>query len=60
MESEDYEIKEDKPDQLLSRILVAIVCIYKHEDQLRRTTLCVRTRFAKCQCKCGGILEHLL
>ena len=60
MESEDYERKVDTPDEFLARILDAAACIKKHEDQLRRTTLDVRTRVAKCIEIGGGILEHLL
>jgi hypothetical protein len=40
--------KEDTRDQLLSRILDAADRIKKGEDQLRRTTRCLRIRMAKC------------
>jgi hypothetical protein len=60
VESEDYERKVDAPDELLARILDAAACVKKHEDQLGRTTLDVRTRVAKCFEIGGGIFEHLL
>jgi len=60
MESEDYERKVDTPDELLARILDAAASMKKHEDQLRRTTLGVRTRVAKCTETEVGIFENLL
>jgi hypothetical protein len=50
----------DKQDELLARILDAAASINKREDQLRRTTLDLRTRVAKCTDVGGGILENLL
>jgi len=36
--------KKDKRDELIARILDAAACIKKREEQLRRTTLVLRTR----------------
>ena len=47
-------------DELLARILDAAVRITKREDQLRLTTLDLRTRVANCIQVDGGIFEHLL
>jgi hypothetical protein len=38
LKSEVYKTKADTPDELLARILDAVGCINKREDQLRRTT----------------------
>jgi hypothetical protein len=52
--------KVDTRYQLLARILDAAARIKKREDQLRRTTRDLRTRFAKWTGVDGGTLEHLL
>ena len=56
MKSEVYKRKVDTSDELLARILVAAARIKKREDQLRRTTRDLRTRFARCIEVDGGIL----
>jgi hypothetical protein len=48
MNSEVYGRMVDTPGELLARTLDAAGYIEKHEDQLRRTTLDIRTRVAKC------------
>jgi hypothetical protein len=48
MKSEFYKISVDTRDELLARILDAAARIKKLEDQLRRTTLDIRTRVTKC------------
>jgi len=50
--------KVDTRDELLARILHAITRTKKREDQLRRTTRDLYTRFAKCTEDGGGIFEH--
>jgi hypothetical protein len=57
MKGEVYKRKVDTPGELLARILDAIACIKKSEDQLRRTTRDLRTRAAKCAETDGGILK---
>jgi hypothetical protein len=59
-EERSLQRKMDTGDELLARILDAAACIKKREDQLRRTTRDLRTRFAKCTEVDGGILEHLM
>jgi len=56
----DEEGSLQKKDELLARILDAVACIKKREDQLRRTTRDLRTRVAKCTEVDGGIFERLL
>jgi hypothetical protein len=58
MKSEVYKTKVDTRDELLARILDAAVRINKREDQLRRTTRDLRTRFPNCIDVDGGIFEH--
>jgi len=60
MESEDYERKVDKPEDMVASVLDAAACIKRHEDQPRRSILDVLTRVAKCIEMDGGIFEHLL
>jgi hypothetical protein len=52
MNSDVCRRKDNTRDELLAGIK-------KHEDQLRRTTRHLRTRFAKCIDFEGGIFEHL-
>ena len=52
--------RSTRDDELLARILDAAARIMKREDQLRRTTRDLRTRFAKCAEGDGGISGHLL
>ena len=47
-------------DELLARISDAAARIKRREDQLRRTTRDLCTRFAKCTEADGGIFELLL
>jgi hypothetical protein len=54
MKSEFYKRKMVTPDELLARILDAVVRINKSEDQLQ-TTRDLRTRVAKCSEVAGGI-----
>jgi hypothetical protein len=56
MKSEVYKKKVDTRDELLASILYAAARIKKREDQLRRTTLDLCTRVAKCTEVDGGIL----
>jgi phage gpG-like protein len=60
MKSEVYKRKVDKRDELLARILDAAVRMQKREDQMRRATRDLRTRFAKSFEVDGGIFENLL
>jgi hypothetical protein len=60
MKSEMYKRKVDTPDEPLARILDVEACIKKRENQLRRTTLDLRTRVGECSEVDGGILESLL
>ena len=60
MKRELGKIKVDTADEVLARILNAAACINKREDQLRRSTRDLRTRFAKCTAVDGGICEHAL
>jgi hypothetical protein len=60
MKSEVYKLKVDTRDELLARILGAVACIKKREDQLIRTTRHLRTRVTKCTEVYGGISERLL
>jgi hypothetical protein len=48
MKSEVYKRNEDTRNEFLAHILEAAARIKKREDQLRRTTRDIRTRFAKC------------
>jgi hypothetical protein len=60
MKGEVYKRNMDTRDEMVARILDAAARIKKREDQLRRTTRDLRTRFSKCTEVHGGILEHLL
>jgi hypothetical protein len=60
MNSQVYKRKMSTGDELVARILDAAARIKKREDQLRRTTRNLHTRFAKCVEVVGGIFEHLL
>jgi hypothetical protein len=53
MKSEVYKIKMDSRDELFARIKT-------REDDVRRTTRDLRTRFAKCNEVEGGILERVI
>jgi len=53
-------LEVDTRDELLACILDAAARIKKLEDQLRRKTRDLRTRFAKCTEVDGGIFEHFL
>jgi hypothetical protein len=46
MESKDYKINVDTPDELIARILDAAGSLKKGVDQLRRTTRDFRTRIS--------------
>jgi soluble P-type ATPase len=59
MKSEVYKRKVDTRDELLARILDAAACIKKREDQLRRITRDLGTRFEKCIEVGGGIFDDL-
>ena len=59
-EERSLQKKGGYTDELLAHILDAAARIKKSEDQLRRTTRDLRTRFAKCTEVDGGIFEHLL
>jgi len=59
MKREAHNRKVETRDELLTRILVAAVCIKKCEDQLRLTTRDLRTRVAKYSEVDGGFFEHL-
>jgi hypothetical protein len=59
MKSGVYKLKVDTRDELLDNILDAAVCIKKREDQLKRTTRDLRTRFVKCAEVDGGIFGYL-
>jgi len=48
IKTEVCERKEDTRDELLARILDVAACVKRREDQLRRTTLELRTGVAKC------------
>ena len=60
LKSKVYGRKADTRDELLSRLSDAAARIKKREDQFRRRTRDLRTRFAKCTEVDGGIFEHLL
>jgi len=60
IKGEVYKRNVDTRDELVARILDAAACIKKSEDQLRRTTRDLRTRFATCTEVDGGIFERLL
>jgi hypothetical protein len=60
IKSEFYKRKVATLDELLARILDAVGCKKKREDQLRRTTRDLHTRVAKCPEADGGVFEHLL
>jgi hypothetical protein len=60
MKSDVYRRNLDTRDELFARILDDAASIKKREDQLRRTSRDLRTRFAKCIEVDGGILERLL
>ena len=60
MKSEVHKRRVDTQDKFLARILDALGCIRKREDQLSRTTRDLRTRVAKCAEVDGGIFEHLM
>jgi len=59
LDEEGSSRKMDARDELLSGILDVADGIKKHEDQLRRATRDLHTRFAKCT-EDGGIIEHTL
>jgi len=59
-EERRLKVKVDTPHELLARILDAAARIRKPEDQVRRTTRDLRTRFAKCAEVDGGIFKYLL
>jgi len=46
--------------ELHARILDAVACVERNEDQLRRTTRDLHTRILKCTEGDDGISEHLL
>ena len=48
MNNEVQTSEVNTPEELLARILDAVACIKKGEDQLRRTARVLRTRVAKC------------
>ena len=60
MKGEVYKRKVNTRDELLARILDAAARIKKREDQLRQTTLDLRTRVAKCTEIEGRIFEYSL
>ena len=60
IKSEVYRKNVDTRDELLINILDVIACIKKSQDELRRTTLHIFKRVAKCIVVDGGIFEHLL
>ena len=59
MKSGVHKRKVDTRDELLARILDAAACIKKGEDQLRRTTRHLHTRFVKCAEVDAGIFGYL-
>jgi hypothetical protein len=59
-EERSLQNKGGYTDELLAQILDAAARIKEREDQLRRKTRDLRTRFAKCTEVDGGIFEHLL
>jgi hypothetical protein len=59
MKGEVCTRKVDTPDELLAPVFSAAARIKKREDQLRRTTLDLRTRVAKCFEVDGGIFDRL-
>jgi hypothetical protein len=59
MKSEIHRRKVNTQDDLLARKLDAAARIKKREDQLRRITLDIHTRVAKCIEVDGGIFENL-
>jgi len=60
VKSEVYKRKVDTLDELLARILDTAACIYKRDDQLRRTPRELPTAAAKCPEVDSGIFESLL
>ena len=54
------KVKVDTADELLARVLDPAANIKKREDQMRRTTRDLHTRFVKCVEVGGGIWERLL
>jgi hypothetical protein len=58
MKSEAYGRTVDTWDELLDRIMDAIARIKERQDELRRTTLHVLTRVAKCIDVDGGLFEN--
>ena len=58
MKSEVYRKNVDTGDELPVNILDVIACIKERQDALRRTTLHVFRRVAKCIDVDGGIFEH--
>jgi hypothetical protein len=58
MKSEVHGRKLNTPDELQARFSDAAAGINEHEDQLRRTTRDLRTRFAKCSEIYGWIFEN--
>jgi hypothetical protein len=60
MKSEVYRRTVDTWDELLDRIMDAIARIKERQDDLRRATLHVLTRVAKCIDVDGGIFEKVL
>jgi len=60
MKREAYKSNVNTPDETPGRTLDAAACIHKREDQLRRTTRDLHSRFTKCCEADGGIFGHLL
>jgi hypothetical protein len=60
MKSEVYRRKLDTWEELPDCIMDAIGRIKESQDELRRATLHVLTRVAKCNDIDGGIFENLL
>jgi hypothetical protein len=59
MKSKVNKRKVGTREEFVACILDAAACIKKHEDQLRRTTLGLSTRVAKCIVAGGGIFEYI-
>jgi len=60
VKGEVYKRNVDTRDEMLARILDDAACTKKSEDQLRRATRDLLTRFAKCIEIGDGIFESLL
>jgi hypothetical protein len=60
MKREVCRKKVDTWDELLDRIMDAIVGIKERQDKLRRATCHILTRVAKCIDVDGGIFNNLL